>query len=69
MTAERSSEDNDGHQVRATIGLAGGCALQRRCPYRPQPPRLQEGQLAVCEVAVVPLNPSSGTWRNPLRGE
>jgi hypothetical protein len=29
MTAERSSEDNDGHQVRATIGLAGGCALQR----------------------------------------
>ena len=30
MTAERSSEDNDGHQVRATIGLAGGCALQRR---------------------------------------
>ena len=30
MKAERSSEDNDGHQVRATIGLAGGCALQRR---------------------------------------
>jgi hypothetical protein len=29
MTAERSSEDNDGHQVRATIGLAGGCALHR----------------------------------------
>ena len=23
MTAERSSEGNDGHQVRATIGLAG----------------------------------------------
>src|ERR1700758_2711568 len=29
MTAERSSEDNDGDQVRATIALAGGCALQR----------------------------------------
>jgi hypothetical protein len=29
MTAERSSEENYGHQVRATIGLAGGRALQR----------------------------------------
>ncbi|MEA2889664.1 MAG: hypothetical protein QOI05_457 [Bradyrhizobium sp.] len=29
MTAEQSSEENDGHQVRAPIGLAGGCALQR----------------------------------------
>jgi hypothetical protein len=29
MTADQSSEDNDGHQVRAPIGLAGGCALQR----------------------------------------
>ncbi len=28
MTTERMSEGNDGHQVRATIGLAGGCALQ-----------------------------------------
>jgi hypothetical protein len=27
MTAERSSEDNDGHQVRATIGLAGAIHL------------------------------------------
>jgi hypothetical protein len=29
MTAEQSSEDNDGHQFRATMGLAGGRALQR----------------------------------------
>ena len=41
MTAERSSEENYGHQVRATIGLAGVCALQRavrapqRCALRP----------------------------------
>jgi hypothetical protein len=28
MTAEQSSEDNDGDQVRATIGLAGGCAVR-----------------------------------------
>jgi hypothetical protein len=37
MTAERSSEDNDGHQVRATIGLAGGCALQRRSVRHHEP--------------------------------
>ena len=30
MTAERSSEHNDSHQVRATTGLAGGYALQCR---------------------------------------
>ncbi len=29
MTAQRSSENNDGHQVRAPIGLAGVCALHR----------------------------------------
>ncbi|MEA2886970.1 MAG: hypothetical protein QOD11_1330 [Bradyrhizobium sp.] len=29
MTAGQSSEENDDDQVRATIGLAGGCALQR----------------------------------------
>jgi hypothetical protein len=29
MTAGQSSEENDGHQVRAPIGLAGGRALQR----------------------------------------
>jgi hypothetical protein len=27
MTAEQSSEDKDGHQVRATIDLAGECAI------------------------------------------
>jgi hypothetical protein len=37
MTAERSSEDNDGHQLRATIGLAGGCALQRRSVRHHEP--------------------------------
>jgi hypothetical protein len=30
MTAERSSEDNDGRQVRATIGRAAGYALHCR---------------------------------------
>jgi hypothetical protein len=36
MTVEQSSEDNDGHHVRATIGLAGGCALQRRSRRDPR---------------------------------
>jgi hypothetical protein len=37
MTTERSSEDNDGHQVRAPIGLAGGCALHRADRVLPPP--------------------------------
>lgn len=37
MTAERSSENNDGHQNHAKIGLAGGCALQRRSVRHHEP--------------------------------
>ena len=37
MTAERSSKDNDRHQVRATIGLAGGCPQQLRSVRHHEP--------------------------------
>jgi hypothetical protein len=30
MTAEQSSEDNDGHQIRATIGVAQGHSGPRK---------------------------------------
>jgi hypothetical protein len=35
MTAERSSETQDSHQVRATIGLAGGGRRSLRSPVAP----------------------------------
>lgn len=52
MTAEQSSEDNDGHQFRATIGLAGGRALQRavRAPRKMgiAPASFSPGVVAFC---------------------
>jgi hypothetical protein len=42
MTAGRGSEDNDGHQVRATIGLAGGCAQGHDGPRKPSARQIYE---------------------------
>lgn len=61
MTAERSSEDNDGHQIRATIGLAGGCAVQRRSVrhHEPVSGKLGSARSSRSPIALPALRPAS----------